>query len=162
MKNRILSSQSDPRIVATLANVANVITPIMVVTTPEGAIYDIENSTVVRGALIRGVAIVADIRNSDGDRIRAGSLLIGSQSPADEFPTFHRSIPLTTWADLTTSEQKNENFRAKIAGDCDLNIGDILRLAKGYQLVVSLQSPEVVDWSNGNSFLELPAKESNR
>ena len=160
MKNRILSSQSAPQIVTTTANVAGVTTPVMIVTTPEGAIYDISNHTLVRGVDVKGVAIIADLRNATGDRIRAGSLLIGSQSPADEFPTQHRSIPLTTFADLTTSEQKNENFKATIAAACDINVGDVLQLPRSYQLVLSLNSPEVIDWTK--SYLEIPAIEENR
>lgn len=160
MKNRILSSQSATAIMSSMANVANVLTPVLVFTTPDGAVYDISNHTLVRGVDVKGVAIIADLRNSNGDRIRAGSLFIGSASPADEFTTQHRSVPLTTWADLDTSEQKNENFKATIASACDLNFGDVLVLPRGYQLVISINSPEVIDWSK--SYLEIPAIEENK
>lgn len=159
MKANPISSQSTSGVISTSANAAGIMTPILTVTVPRGATYDLPNWTKVRGENVRGVALIVDLRNSSGDRIRDGVLLIGSKAPADDFTSPHRTVPLSIWADLSSADQRNENFRVNIASSTDLNVQDVLVLPADYKLEISLKSAEVVDWSR--SFFELPFVEEN-
>lgn len=159
MKNTTISNQSAPSIVSTSANVAGVATPIFTMTVPDGARYTLPNETVVQGAKINGALLVVALFNSAGDRIRNGSLVVGYRAPAAEFVTQARAIPLTTWADLTTAQQKNAQYRGAIAQAADLNVGPWLTLNKRSKLVLSVDSVEVVDWSK--SYLEFVVTEEN-
>lgn len=159
MKTTIISNESAAEIVNTRANTPGVATPILAVRVPDGANYTLDNLTVVQGAIINGAMIVAELRNAAGEVIRDGSLLVGHRTTASEFDTQLRAIPLTTWADMTTTQQKNAQYRGVIAQACDLNVGPSLTLVNRASLVFSLNSSETVDWSK--SYLEIAVKEVN-
>jgi hypothetical protein len=160
MKSTVISNESSPEIVTTTANVANITTPIMRVRVPEGASYTLPNTTTVQGAVISGAVIVLDLKNSAGDRIRSGRLLVGYEHSNGEFPVQLRAVPLGIWADLSTAQQKNAQYRGALAQGTDLNCGPYLTLAEKAKLVFSLESTEVVDWTK--SYLEIGVEEGNQ
>ncbi|MEF2280387.1 hypothetical protein V3W47_19000 [Deinococcus sp. YIM 134068] len=159
MKTTTISNQSAPEIVTLRENVPGVATPIKTVRVPDGAQYTLPNVTVVQGSVINGAVIVAEFRNSAGETIRDGSLLVGYRTTAAEFTTQVRAIPLTTWADLTTTQQKNAQYRGALAQACDLNVGPSLTIKNRAALVFSVESSEVVDWDQ--SYLEITVEEVN-
>lgn len=159
MKTITLSNQSPAEIVTTRPNTPGVATPVFTVRVPDGAAYILPNQTTVSGVLYNGAVIVTDLRNSAGDRIRAGNLVVGFRAPNAEFVTPQRALPLSNWADLSTTQQKNAQFRGTLAQSTDLNVGPSLTLRNRSALVLSVDSPEVVDWTK--SYLEVTFEEVN-
>lgn len=159
MKSTTISNESAAEIVKTTPNVAGVATPILKVTVPDGATYTLPNVTTVQGANISGALIVLDARNSAGERIRDGRLLVGYRAPSGEFPTQVRAVPLVIWSDLTTAQQKNAQYRGALAQATDLNVGPYMRLTPRAELIFSLESGEVIDWAQ--SYLEVVVEEVN-
>ncbi|MFB9994489.1 hypothetical protein ACFFLM_21260 [Deinococcus oregonensis] len=158
-KTTTISSASSPDIVTTRANVAGVATPVFTVTVPDGAQYTLPNQNVVANQLYNGALIVATLHNTAGEVIRDGSLLVGYRTRAAEFTTPIRGIPLQIWADLSTTQQRNAQYRPGMIQACDLNIGPSLTIKNRAQLVFSVESSEVVDWTK--SFLEILVEEVN-
>lgn len=159
MKTTTLSSESAASIVKKSQNVANVATPVLTVTVPDGAKYTIPNTTIADGVLVNGAVIIADLRNSANERIRTGSMVIGYRTPAAEFVQNLRAVPLTTWADLSTTQQKDTRFRGTLAQATDLNVGPNVTLQNRASLVIQIESPEVIDWTK--SYLETTVEEVN-
>lgn len=159
MKTITLSNQSAAEIVTTRENTPNVATPVMNIRVPDGAAYILPNQTTVGGVLYNGAVIVADIRNEAGDRIRSGNLVVGFRAPNAEFTTPQRALPLSNWADLTTTQQKNAQFRGTLAQATDLNVGPSLTLRNRSSLVLMIESPEVIDWDK--SYIEVTFEEVN-
>lgn len=159
MKSTTLSNESAANIVKTSVNIAGVATPVLIVTVPDGASFTLPNVTTVQGAVISGAVIVLDARNSAGERIRDGRLLVGYRAPSAEFATQVRAVPLVVWSDLTTAEQKNAQYRGALAQATDLNVGPYLTLKARAQLIFSLESSEEIDW--GKSYLEIVVEEVN-
>lgn len=160
MKSTTISNNSAPEIVALFQNVPGVATPIMRVTVPDGANYTLPNTTTVQGAVVSGALIVNNLVNSSGERIREGRLLIGYEHSNGEFPVQLRAIPIGAYADLTTAQQRNAQFRGYMAQATDLNCGPYLTLQAKAKLLISLESPEVVDWTK--STLDFTVEEGNQ
>lgn len=158
-KTTILTNASSPEIVTTSANTPGVATRIFVAKVPEGAKYTLDNVTVVGGQQFNGAHIVTDLRNSDGERIREGRLIFGYEGSNAEFTVPVRGVPLSNWADFDITQQKSAQYRGGLAANTDLNVGPDLTLTNRSKLVISMESPEVVDWSK--SFIEIAVTEVN-
>ena len=143
-----ISNQSDPSIVTLTANVAGVATPIFAAKVPIGAKYILKNSTSVRGREVPGTYIILDLNKADGTRITGASKIVFStRGPADEFAKPRRAIPYGVWHDVSALNQRNEDYLASIIAQTDLGTGAGVSLPEGYQLIVSVEGPDVVDWT---------------
>lgn len=160
MRNTSITSQSSKEIVTLTQNVTNVATPVMKVSTPRGATYRLHNTTAVRGGLVSGTYLILDLCDSSGDRISGASrVLIASRGPASEFPTFHRALPYSIWRDLTTTQQRNEDYKATLVSQSDLNVGAGIEVPEGHELQIFLESPQIIDWEK--SFVQFDVEEVN-
>ncbi|HEX2865358.1 MAG TPA: hypothetical protein VHN99_12375 [Deinococcales bacterium] len=151
MRTTTISNQSDSTIVTTTANTANVATPIFSAKTPTGTAYILKNKTMVKGQLLGGTYIILDLNTSAGTRISASSKIIFSvRGPADEFAKPKRAIPYAVWHDVTALYQRNEDYMASIIGQTDLGTGEGVMLKEGWSLVISVEGPDVVDWTKSS------------
>jgi len=160
MRKTSITSQSNPSIVALTANVANVATPYAKITVPRGAMYRLHNRNDVRDRSVQGTYIILDLRDAAGNKISGASrVLIGTRGPADEFPKFHRALPYSIWRDLSTQDQRNEDFKATIISQSDLNTNLGIEIPEGHQLLIHVEGPDVVDTTK--SFFQIDFEELN-
>lgn len=160
MRKTSITSQSSPAVIALTANVAGTATPVATITVPRGAMYRLHNTNVVRGGVVNGTYLIVDLRDNAGNKISGASrLLVATKGPADEFPRFHRAIPYAVWRDLDTTQQRNEDYKATIIGQTDLNTGPGIEIPEAHQLLIYVDGPQVVDWSK--SFLQTDFEELN-
>ncbi len=146
MRKKTITSQSDSSIVTLTANVAGTATPVAAIT--------------VRGVPTTGTYIIADLRDSSGQPISGASkLIIASRGPADEYEKKHRALPYSIWRDLSTTQQRNEDFKATLISQSDLNTGPGLEITEQHQLLLFVEGPAVVDWSK--SFFQIDFEELN-
>lgn len=160
MRKTSITSQSNPNIVTLTANVASTSTPVARITVPRGALYRLHNQNMVRNALVNGTYIILDLRDAAGNKISGASkLLVATRGPADEFPKFHRALPYSVWHDMDTTQQRNEDFKATIIGQTDLNVGPGIEIPEAHELLFYVEGPQVVDW--GKSFFQVDFEELN-
>lgn len=160
MRKTSITSQSNPNTVALTANVAGTATPAMKITVPRGAVYRLHNQNNVRGQLVEGTYIILDLRDNAGNKISGASrVLIGTRGPADEFPKFHRALPYSVWHDLSTTDQRNEDFKATIISQSNLNTGVGIEIPEAHELLLYVESQQVVDWTK--SFAQIDFEELN-
>lgn len=160
MRKTSITSQSAANVVTLTANVANVSTPVFKLSVPRGAMYRLHNQNMVRGSVVNGTYIILDLRDAANNKISGGSrVLIATRGPADEFPKFHRAIPYSVWRDLETVQQRNEDFKATIIGQTDLNVGPGIEIPEASELYVYVEGPQVVDWTK--SFIQFDVEELN-
>jgi hypothetical protein len=158
-KKSILSSDSNPNTVTLTPNAPGVRTPIFRARVPRGATLVLRNSTNIRGIEERGVHLIVDLRDAAGNLISGTSkLTLGVKAAAAEFETNLRTFPYTIWRDLTTAQQRNEDFIRTLVGNTDLNQPGFA-LKEGSELVIQLESTEVVDWTK--SHFEITFEELN-
>lgn len=158
MKKSILSSDSSSNLVTLTANAPSVRTPIFRGRVPKGATFILRNSTNIRGVAQRGLHLIVELRNAAGNLISGTSkITLGVKAAGAEFETNLRTWPYTIWRDLTTAQQRNEDFIATLVANTDLNQAGFA-LKEGSELVIQLESSEAVDWTNSHfevSFEEL-------
>ncbi|WP_034383170.1 hypothetical protein [Deinococcus sp. YIM 77859] len=160
MRKTSITSQSNPNVVALTANVAGTATPVFKLTVPRGAVYRLHNANMVRGQVVNGTYIILDLRDAAGNKISGASkVLVATRGPADEFPRFHRALPYSIWRDLDTTQQRNEDFKATIIGQADLNVGPGIEIQEAHELLLYVDGPQVVDWSK--SFVQIDFEELN-
>lgn len=160
MRKTSITSQSNPAIVALAANVAGTSTPVATITVPRGALYRLHNQNVVRGQVVNGTYLILDLRDNTGTPISGASrVLVATRGPADEFPKFHRAIPYSVYRDLSTTQQRNEDYKATIIGQTDLNTGPGIEIPEASQLILFVEGPQQVDWSK--SFFQVDFEERN-
>jgi hypothetical protein len=159
MKVSTISSQGRPDIVALSANVANVSTKIFTMTVPRGTVFDIENQTKVKGVPMKGFHIILDLNKADGSRISGASIIkLRSKNPAAEDAKTHRALPYAIWREISSALQRNDDYKATIAGSTDLD-ASILRFKELSQFIVEVDGPDVVDWTK--SYLQFDVGEFN-
>lgn len=155
-----ITSQSNPGIVSLTANVAGVLTPVASITVPRGAAYRLHNRNNVRGGVVFGTYMIFDLRDNAGNKISGASrLVIATRGPADEVPKFHRALPFSIWRDLTTAEQRNEDYKATLISQADLNTDLGIEILEGHQLQLFVEGPQAVDWTK--SFFQIDFQELN-
>ncbi|MVN89377.1 hypothetical protein GO986_21820 [Deinococcus sp. HMF7620] len=160
MRKTSITSQSSPSVVSLSATIANVATPYARITVPRGATYRLHNRNEVRGVRMNGTYVILDLRTGAGDKISGASrVLFFTRGPADEFPKFHRAIPYSVWRDLSTTDQRNEDFKATIISQTDLNTDLGLEIPEGHQLLIQVEGPDVVDTTK--SFFQVDFEELN-
>ena len=159
-RNTSITSVSSPSVVSLSNNVAGTATPIMKITVPRGATYRLHNSNLVRGSRVEGTYMIVDLRDSTGAKISgATKILVATKSPAAEYPTFHRALPYSIWSDLSTTQQRNEDFKATILTQSNLNTGVGIEIKEAHELLLYVESQQVVDWSK--SFVQIDFEELN-
>lgn len=162
MRKTSITSQSAASIVTLTPNVAGVSTPIAKITVPRGAMYRLHNTNLVRNQVVNGTYIILDLRDAAGNKISGASkILVATKGPADEFPKFHRALPFSVWSDLSTTDQRNEDFKATIISQTDLNVGVGIEIPEASELYLYVDGPQVVDWSNSKSFFQMDFEELN-
>ena len=160
MRKTAITSQSNPNIVTLTANVANVATPAFKAVVPRGATYRLHNTNIVRGSAVNGTYMIIDLRDNTGAKISGASrILVFTKSPAAEFPSFHRALPYSIWRDLETTQQRNEDYKATIITQADLNTGAGVEIPEGHEFHIFVESAQVVDWSK--SFVQVDFEELN-
>lgn len=156
-----LTSQSSPSIVTLSSNIAGTATPIFKAVAPRGATYRLHNTNLVRGSVVNGTYIILDLRDGDNNKLSGASkVIVATRSPAAEFPTFHRAIPYSTWVDMTTTQQRNEDYKATLISGADLNTGAGIEIPEGHELLLYVDGPQAVDWT-GDSFVQIDVQELN-
>jgi hypothetical protein len=156
-RNTIISNQSAATVVTTRVNAANVRSPIFVATTPRGASYTLYNRTLVRGQVLPGLTLIVNLRDAANNPVR-GTIFLGVKAEAEEFETNIRAFPLSIWNDLTTAQQRSEDYKGTLIAQTDLNTGGI-ELRQMSQLIVQLESAQLVDWTK--SYFEYVVQERN-
>jgi hypothetical protein len=160
MRKTTITSDSNPTVVSRTANVVGTPTPIFTLTVPRGATYRLHNQNMVRGEPVRGTYFIFDLRDNTGQPITGASrVVVASRTPADEFPKFHRALPYSIFRDLSTAQQRNEDYKATIIGQSDLNTGPGIEIPEAAQLMLYLDSPQVIDWTK--SFVQFDVEELN-
>lgn len=160
MRKKTITSQSDSSIVTLAQNVAGTATPIATITVPRGATYRLHNSNMVRGSMVTGTYIIADLKDNTGQPISGASkLIVASRGPSDEYEKKHRALPFSIWRDLSTTQQRNEDYKATLISQSDLNTGPGLEIIEQHQLLLFVEGPQVVDWSK--SFFQIDFEELN-
>ncbi|THF88470.1 hypothetical protein E7T09_04495 [Deinococcus sp. KSM4-11] len=160
MRKTSVTSQSSAAVIALTANVAATSTPVATITVPRGALYRLHNQNMVRGVPVNGTYLILDLRDATNAKISGASrILVATRGPADEFPKFHRAIPYSVWRDLDTTQQRNEDYKATIIGQTDLNVGVGIEIPEAHQLLVYVEGPQVVDWTK--SFFQADFEELN-
>ncbi len=160
MRKTSITSHSNASVVTLSTNAINVATPIFKLVVPRGATYRLHNQNVVRGGLVQGTYIILDLRDSAGNNISSSSgIYIATRGPADEFEKKHRRLPYAVWHDLETVQQRNEDFKATIIGQTDLNVGPGIQIPEGHELLLFAESPQVINWSK--SFVQIDFEELN-
>ncbi|WP_034343998.1 hypothetical protein [Deinococcus misasensis] len=156
---KVISSSSPSSIITKTANAANIRTKIVKVVVPKGATYLLANATPVRGQLMRGVHIILDLRDSANNKVSGSTIVsVAVKSQAAEFEKFLRSWPYTIWRDLSTSEQRNEDYIGTLVSQTDLNM-DGIALLEGHELQIHAEGPDVIDWTK--STFEIAFEEMN-
>lgn len=163
MRPKIISNNSNPAIVALTANVTaaeGTPTPIMTVTVPDGTAYAWMNASSVRGKAEAGAHVITDLRKSDGTKISPASRVVFAvQGVQDELPRFIRAIPYGVWYDMTTTQQRSDDYKYGIVSALNLNVPVGIDLQPKDKLLIMLDGPDAVDW--GKSTLELIVQERN-
>lgn len=158
-RNITISSESDSSIVTLTQNIANVRTEIFRAKVPKGATWTIPNVTELRNGIQKGVHFIVELKNNANNKVPGGSKFVaGVEGPADEFETNLRAFPYGPWRQLSTDQQRNDDFKAQLVQAADLNVPGIT-LREGECLVISLKSSEVIDWTK--SYFEIVAQELN-
>ncbi len=146
-KNTTISSQSRPEIVSVYPNVVNVATKIFVMTVPRGTVYDILNRTLVKGQPIKGFHLILDLNTAAGIRISGASIIkIRTRSPGKEDAETRRALPYSIWREISSVQQRNDDFKSTIANSTDLD-ADSLRFKEIAQLILEVEGPDVIDWT---------------
>ncbi len=160
MRKKTITSQSDPSIVTLTANIANTATPVATITVPRGTTYRLHNTNEIRGVSTTGTYIILDLKDANGQPISGASkVIVASRGPADEYEKKHRALPYSNWRDLTTTQQRNEDYRATLVSQTDLNTGPGLEIIEQHQVMLFVEGPTAVDWSK--SFFQIDFEELN-
>lgn len=157
-RNITISSEDNTNTTLT-QNVANVRTEIFRVKVPKGATWTIPNMTELRNGIQKGVHFIVELKNNASNKIPGSSkFVVAVEGPSDEFETNLRALPYGPWRQLSTDQQRNDDFKAQLVQAADLNVPGIT-LREGESLVISLKSSEVIDWTK--SYFEVVAQELN-
>jgi hypothetical protein len=154
-----ISSQSNPSLVATSANVANVSTKVFELTVPRGASYDLLNRTLIKGNQVKGALFILDLNTAASVRISgASNIRFRAQNPAQEDAKTLRKLPYAIWRDITSTNQRNDDFKAALAAACDLD-APAVRLGEFRKLIIEVEGPDIVDWTK--SYCQFDVEEFN-
>lgn len=129
--------------VATLTpNTAGVRSRVMVVTPPNGVFL----------VLARLFAPVVKLLADGGAQIAPSTkVYIGKQRPGDSSPTFLPGVfTLQSFYDLTTAQQRNAENRSTLVQD----LGAGIALREQESLVIEVESPDVIDWTEAGTAFE--------
>lgn len=156
---KIISTSSPASIVTKTANTANIRTKIFTVAVPRGARYDVANYTMTPQGVQRGMHIIMDLRTAGNAKISPTTkIYVAVKSAAAEFEKFLRSLPFSIWYDLTTAQQRNQDYLSTLVGQTDLNL-EGFSLLEGQELQIWAEGPDVIDWTK--STLEFAVEEVN-
>lgn len=128
------------------------------------------NRTKVRGNNERGYALILSLKTSGNVEISGNAEIhIAVQSPSDDAPDFIRRLTYQTFRDLDTQQQRSEDYRARLAQSCDLNtdgaqgLHQLLTLPEDWKLSFWIKNTsDVVDFTGGRSYIELPVFMENK
>jgi hypothetical protein len=158
-KTTTISSQSNATLVTNTANTANVSSRIFRLVVPRGAVYDLLNRTLVKGNPVKGALFILDLNRADGQRISGASQVkIRVRNPAQEDPKTLRVLPYSIWRDITSVQQRNDDYKATLASATDLDTAAV-RLGEFRELIIEVDGPDVVDWTK--SYLQFDVEEFN-
>lgn len=131
------------------ANTANVRSRVLTVTPPNGVFL----------TFARVLQPVIKLLTSAGAQIGANTkVYIGKQRPGDSSPTYLPGVfTLQSFHDLTTAQQRNAENRPTLAQD--LGAGVLLREQES--LVIEVDSPGVIDWTQAGTAFEIVATQEN-
>ncbi len=154
-----ISNQSNSSLVSVSANVANVASRIFRLTVPRGASYDLLNSTNIKGSAVKGFLLILDLNRTDGQRISGASQIkIRVKNPAQEDAKTLRVLPYAIWRDMTSVQQRNDDFKATLASALDLDVPAV-RLGEFREFILEVEGPDVVDWTK--SYTQFDVEEFN-
>ncbi|GGJ56579.1 hypothetical protein [Deinococcus roseus] len=158
-RNITISSENSSDVVTLTANIANVRTEIFRYKVPKGSTITIPNATELKNGIAKGVHFITELKDVSNNKIPGGSKLVfGVLGPADEFETNLRALPYSPWRQLSTDQQRNDDYKTQLVAAADLNVPGIT-LREGEMLVISLISTTAINWNN--SYFEIMAQELN-
>lgn len=160
---KALTITNQSALAATRANTANVLEgeEALRFTAQRGQKIFIPNKTRTRNGIVRGLHVIMDLRTAANAVISRNSKVhVYVKRSGRELGEPVRSLPYAIWYDLSTADQRNEDFRGRLAEACDLNEERGLVLNEDDALVFKVESADVVDWTK--SYVELVVGEVNR
>jgi hypothetical protein len=159
-RTTVISSQSNANVVALTANVANVPTPIFRSRTPRGALYKLQNQTPIKGQNVDGAYFILDLNTAANVRISGASKIhFMVKKPSDERSKHLRTLPYSVWRDISSVLQRNEDYKATLVSQTDLNVGDNLALYEEHEFYIEVEGPDIVDWTR--SYVQFNVSEVN-
>ena len=159
-RTTVISSQSSNAIVALTANVANVPTPVFRSRTPRGALYKLPNVTMVKGDNMQGAYFILDLNTAANVRISGASKIhFMVKKPSDERSKHLRTLTYSIWRDITSVLQRNEDYKATLVSQTDLNVGEELALYEEHEFYIEVEGPDLVDWTK--SYVQFNVNEVN-
>ena len=158
-KTTTISSQSNPALVTVTPNVVNVSSQVFRLTVPRGASYDLMNRTRVKGQDVKGLLLILDLNTAAGIRINGASIVkLRTLNPAQEDPKTIRALPYGIWRDISSTQQRNDDFKATLASATDLDT-PALRLGEFRQVIIEVVSSDLIDWTR--SYIQFDVEEFN-
>jgi hypothetical protein len=158
----IIVASSSAEYVTTRANTIGEFSEIARIQPPLGQLLYVPNKTVVNGTTLTGFGCVLQLKDNTNTELPGDAeLCIGLLTPQDPArrPRYIVRVPYQTWAGLSTTDQKNERFRSRIAQSVDLNMHP-LEIREDDKLILEIKSGVQVDWTK--SFFELPLGKINK
>lgn len=131
------------------SNTANVRSRVFTVTPPNGVFITVA----------RLLQPVIKLLTSAGAQVSASTkVYVGKQRPGDSSPTYLPGVfTLQSFYDLTTAQQRNAENRPTLAQD--LGMGVLLREQES--LVIEVEGPDVIDWTQAGTAFEFVAGQEN-
>ena len=129
--------------------VAGVVTPLLTITTPEGATYQYVNP----------LTMLLKIFDTNGDQIPPNSYIyVFKRRPNEDFGQFIRKLPYAAYYDLDEGQQRDSRFARSTMHDIGAGISDITN-PEDHDLELWLESPVAADLSQARTRVELVARE---